>query len=134
MDINKFTQKSQQAINESSQMAIKNANPEVNEIHLAYSLINDSNSYVSQVLKSQDIDYLSYKNEIENKIDNMPSQLGGSNIYPNQLFQRILLKSEDEAKSMIVRGFAEPVSRELPLEYAVEMNHLIDMELEGANC
>lgn len=40
---------------------------------------------------------------------------------------------EDEAKSMIVRGFAEPVSRELPLEYAVEMNHLIDMELEGAN-
>ena len=100
MDINKFTQKSQQAINESSQMAIKNANPEVNEIHLAYSLINDSNSYVSQVLKSQDIDYLSYKNEIENKIDNMPSQLGGSNIYPNQLFQRILLKSEDEAKSM----------------------------------
>ena len=40
---------------------------------------------------------------------------------------------EDEAKSMIVRGFAEPVSRELPLEYAVEMNRLIDMELEGAN-
>lgn len=40
---------------------------------------------------------------------------------------------EEEAKSMIVRGFAEPISRELPLEYAVEMNHLIDMELEGAN-
>ena len=41
--------------------------------------------------------------------------------------------TEEEAKSMIVRGFAEPISRELPLEYAVEMNHLIDMELEGAN-
>ena len=40
---------------------------------------------------------------------------------------------EDEAKSMIVRGFAEPVSKLLPLEYAVEMNNLIDMELEGAN-
>lgn len=40
---------------------------------------------------------------------------------------------EDEAKSMIVRGFAEPISRQLPVEYAVEMNNLIDMELEGAN-
>lgn len=41
--------------------------------------------------------------------------------------------SKDEAKSMIVRGFAEPVAKELPVEYAVEMNNLIDMELEGAN-
>lgn len=40
---------------------------------------------------------------------------------------------EEEAKSMIVRGFAEPISKLLPLEYAVEMNNLIDMELEGAN-
>lgn len=39
--------------------------------------------------------------------------------------------SEQEAKSMIVRGFAEPISKELPLEYAVEMNHLISLELEG---
>ena len=38
---------------------------------------------------------------------------------------------EVEAKSMIVRGFAEPISRELPLEYAVEMNNLINLELEG---
>lgn len=39
--------------------------------------------------------------------------------------------SELEAKAMIVRGFADPVSRELPLEYAVEMNNLINLELEG---
>ena len=39
--------------------------------------------------------------------------------------------SEVEAKSMIVRGFAEPISKELPLEYAVEMNNLINLELEG---
>lgn len=41
--------------------------------------------------------------------------------------------SEEEAKSMIVRGFAEPIAKQLPVEYAVEMNNLIDMELEGAN-
>ena len=40
--------------------------------------------------------------------------------------------SEEDAKAMIVRGFAEPVSKELPIEYAVEMNNLINLELEGA--
>lgn len=39
--------------------------------------------------------------------------------------------SEDEAKAMIVRGFVEPIAKELPLEYAVEMNNLINLELEG---
>jgi len=40
---------------------------------------------------------------------------------------------EDEARSMIVSGFANPVSKELPLEYAVEMNNLIKLEMKG-NC
>ena len=40
--------------------------------------------------------------------------------------------SEEDAKAMIVRGFAYPISKELPLEYAVEMNRLINLELEGA--
>lgn len=39
--------------------------------------------------------------------------------------------SEDDARAMIVRGFAYPVSKELPVEYAVEMNNLINLELEG---
>ncbi|MCR5526953.1 MAG: Fe-S cluster assembly protein SufB [Lachnospiraceae bacterium] len=40
--------------------------------------------------------------------------------------------SESEAKAMIVSGFADPVAKELPLEYAVEMNNLINLEMEGA--
>lgn len=40
--------------------------------------------------------------------------------------------SEEDAKSMIVCGFANPVSKELPLEYAVEMNGLIQLEMKGA--
>ena len=39
--------------------------------------------------------------------------------------------SEDEARAMIVSGFANPVSKELPLEYAVEMNNLIQLEMKG---
>ncbi len=38
---------------------------------------------------------------------------------------------ESEARAMIVSGFASPVSKELPLEYAAEMNNLIKMEMEG---
>ena len=40
--------------------------------------------------------------------------------------------SEAEARAMVVNGFAEPVSKELPLEYTVEMNNLIKLEMEGA--
>lgn len=40
--------------------------------------------------------------------------------------------SEEEARSMIVSGFASNVSKELPLEYAVEMNNLIDLEMKGS--
>ena len=39
--------------------------------------------------------------------------------------------AEDEARSMIVSGFANPVNKELPLEYAVEMNNLIRLEMKG---
>ncbi len=40
--------------------------------------------------------------------------------------------NEDEATAMIVRGFIEPIARELPMEYAVELNRLIALEMEGA--
>ena len=40
--------------------------------------------------------------------------------------------SEDDARALIVSGFAENVSKELPLEYAVEMNNLIRIEMKGA--
>ena len=39
--------------------------------------------------------------------------------------------TEEEAKALIVRGFAEPIASAFPVEYAVEMNRLIDLELEG---
>ena len=40
--------------------------------------------------------------------------------------------SEEEARAMIVSGFADNVSKELPLEYAVEMNNLIRLEMQGS--
>ena len=56
-----------------------------------------------------------------------------SKVGADQLFylqQRGL--SEDEAMAMIVRGFVDPVARELPMEYALELNRLIELQMEGA--
>jgi Fe-S cluster assembly protein SufB len=40
--------------------------------------------------------------------------------------------SEDQALMMVVSGFIEPFTKELPMEYAVEMNRLIELEMEGS--
>jgi len=40
--------------------------------------------------------------------------------------------TEDEAAAMVVRGFVEPIARELPMEYALELNRLIELQMEGA--
>src|SRR5947208_712247 len=40
--------------------------------------------------------------------------------------------NQDEAMNMIVRGFIEPIARELPMEYSVELNRLIALEMEGS--
>ncbi len=40
--------------------------------------------------------------------------------------------SEEEASKMIVNGFIEPITKELPMEYAVEMNRLIELQMEGS--
>jgi Fe-S cluster assembly protein SufB len=40
--------------------------------------------------------------------------------------------SEDAAMAMIVRGFIEPIAKELPMEYAVELNRLIELQMEGS--
>ncbi|MDN5705250.1 MAG: Fe-S cluster assembly protein SufB [Yaniella sp.] len=40
--------------------------------------------------------------------------------------------SEEEAMAMIVRGFVEPISRHLPMEYALELNKLIELQMEGS--
>ena len=40
--------------------------------------------------------------------------------------------TEEEAMKMIVSGFMEPIMKQLPLEYAVELNRLVELEMEGS--
>jgi Fe-S cluster assembly protein SufB len=40
--------------------------------------------------------------------------------------------SENEATAMVVNGFVEPITKEIPLEYAIELNRLIELQMEGS--
>lgn len=71
------------------------------------------------------------------KIDELQTQIeheaSVSKIRDEQLFYLTSRGvTEDEARGLIVNGFIEPIVKELPMEYAVELNRLIEMEMEGS--
>ena len=100
MDLNKFTQKSVQAIQDAQNTAIKLGNPEVTDVHLSYCLLSDSDSIVAKTIQKIGADYKKIVSAFNQKIDSLPKNDSQSSVYPSTAFQRILLKAEDEAKSM----------------------------------
>jgi Fe-S cluster assembly protein SufB len=72
-------------------------------------------------------------NEIYEKLSRVEHEASVSRVSENQLYY---LKShglsEEEAGAMIVSGFVEPISKELPMEYALELNDLINMSMKGS--
>jgi Fe-S cluster assembly protein SufB len=71
--------------------------------------------------------------EIEENSAHVGHEASVSKIGEEQLFYLMSRGlSEEEAAAMIVRGFIEPIAKELPLEYAVELNRLIELEMEGS--
>ncbi|HSJ06158.1 MAG TPA: Fe-S cluster assembly protein SufB [Longimicrobiales bacterium] len=71
--------------------------------------------------------------EIEEQSASVGHEATVSKIGAEQLFYLMSRGlAEDEAAAMIVRGFIEPIAKLLPLEYAVELNRLIELEMEGS--
>ncbi len=71
--------------------------------------------------------------EIEERDANVGHEATVSKVGDEQLFYLMSRgMSKEEAMALIVRGFIEPIAKELPLEYAVELNRLIDLEMEGS--
>ena len=72
-------------------------------------------------------------NEVNNNTSYIEHEATVSKINEDQLFYLMSRGiSEKEATQMIIMGFIEPFSRELPMEYAVELNQLIKMDMEGS--
>ena len=71
--------------------------------------------------------------EIEEQSASVGHEATVSKIGEEQLFYLMSRGlSEEDASTMIVRGFIEPIAKKLPLEYAVELNRLIELEMEGS--
>lgn len=100
MDAQKYTQKSLQMIQDAQNIAIKNGNPEITDLHLHKALVTDSDSLIARVLQEMNVDINQYRMTVDREVDNLPRQQGASQVYPNAVFQRILLKADDEAKAL----------------------------------
>ncbi|MCK0113777.1 Fe-S cluster assembly protein SufB [Ornithinimicrobium sp. F0845] len=84
---------------------------------------------VDQISRSDTYPY----NDIREDDVQMAHEATVSKVSENQLFYLMSRGlSETEAMAMIVRGFVEPIARELPMEYALELNRLIELQMEGA--
>jgi len=71
--------------------------------------------------------------DIEEEQVNIGHEASVSKVGEDQLFYlQSRGISEVEATKMIVNGFVEPIVKELPMEYAVELNRLIELQMEGA--
>ena len=72
-------------------------------------------------------------NDIRNDHVTLGHEATVSQVSEDQLFYLMSRGlEEDEAMAMIVRGFVEPVAKELPMEYALELNRLIELQMEGS--
>ncbi len=99
MDLNKFTQKSLEAVQESQESAIKNGNPQVEEIHIHYSLVSQEDGLIPKVLSYMGENKDLIRSDVEREVDKLPKQSGGGgSIYPSRTYTKVLLDSEEEAK------------------------------------
>lgn len=72
-------------------------------------------------------------NDIRNDHVTLGHEATVSQVSEDQLFYLMSRGiKEEEAMAMIVRGFVEPIAKELPMEYALELNRLIELQMEGS--
>ncbi|TJX13611.1 ATP-dependent chaperone ClpB [Tissierella creatinini] len=99
MDLNKFTQKSLEAVQASQESAIKNGNPQLEEIHIHYSLVSQEDGLIPKVLSYMGENKDLIRSDVEREVDKLPKQSGGGgSIYPSRTYSKVLLDSEEEAK------------------------------------
>ena len=76
MNMQKFTQKSIEAIQEAQSVALENQNMQIEEEHLLWALINQQNGFISELLKKMNINVDVIKNELQNAIKSLPAVTG----------------------------------------------------------
>ena len=99
MNITKFTQKSQEAIQQLEKTAYDFGNQEIEQDHLMYVLMNQENSLIAQLIEKMGIQKEMFLNELTNKL-NQRVKVQGGQPYVGQYLNKVLTYAEDEAKAM----------------------------------
>ena len=99
MNISKFTQNSLQAVQNLEKTAYEFGNQEVEQEHLLYNLLNQSDSLISKLIEKMEINKEAFKDSVEAAIGKR-TKVSGGNPYIGQYLNRVLVSAEDEAKAM----------------------------------
>ncbi|MDY3918573.1 MAG: ATP-dependent chaperone ClpB [Candidatus Limivivens sp.] len=99
MNINKFTQKSIQAVNDLEKVAYEYGNQEVEQEHLLYSLLNQEDSLILKLIEKMEINREHFAGSLQKALEKRPKVSGGQ-VYIGQYLNRVLVSAEDEAKAM----------------------------------
>ena len=100
MNINKFTQKSIQAVQGCEKLAYEYGNQQVGQEHLLASLLSLEDSLILNLINKMNISGERFKNEAEQLLNKLPKVSGGGQIYINNDLNKVLINAEDEAKAM----------------------------------
>ncbi len=99
MNINKFTQKSIEAVNRCEKLAYEYGNQELEQEHLLYSLVTMDDSLIGKLIEKMEIDVTHFINRTEQALKKR-TKVSGGKLYMGQKLNQVLISAEDEAKAM----------------------------------
>ena len=100
MNINKFTQKSMEAVNGCEKLAYRYNNQEVDQEHFLLSLLTIDDSLIKKLLEKMDVPTGNFGQDLVNLIEQRPKVSGDVQVYMSNALNKVLINAEDEAKAM----------------------------------
>ena len=100
MNINKFTQKSIEAVNQCEKVAYEYGNQEIDQEHFLYSLMTIEDSLIANLIEKMDIDKDTFIKNIETLLSQKNKVSGNVQLYISNDLTKVLINAEDEAKRM----------------------------------
>ncbi len=99
MTMNNFTQKAQQAISESQQLALKNHNPQVDGEHLHAALLDQSDGLIPRLAQLMGVMEKAYTADVNALVDKLPTVDGEAQLYATRRFNELLIRAADLTKT-----------------------------------
>lgn len=100
MNINKFTQKSIEAVQNCEKLAYEHGNQQIDQEHLLYSLLILEDSLILKLITKMNIMKEQFLNEAEQAVEKLTKVSGGGQLYISNDLNKVLINAEDEAKAM----------------------------------